>query len=321
MKKTGKQLLFLAVALVLVMVMIYSATRILDITRQQPEESFVSKTITRDGVDYFPRQDITVILVMGIDEMGPVVSSGSYRNTGEVDVVTLLILDEQDRSYSLLCLNRDTMVQMPALGLGGKQAGTAYGQLALSHTYGDGLEISCENTRKTVSDLLYGLRIDHYVAMNMDAIAIVNDAVGGVTVTVEDDFSQVGGTIPMGQVTLNGEQAVTFVRSRQGVGSQMNLSRMQRQQVYMEGFMQSLNKKLDQAESFVISTYEAVSDYMVTDCSSTVISGILNRCSDYTLKQIVSVPGENRMGEEFYEFYPDEQQLDALILQLFYAPK
>ena len=31
--------------------------------------------------------------------------------------------------------------------------------------------------------------------------------------------------------------------------------------------------------------------------------------------------GENKLGEEYYEFYADEEKLDALILQLFYAPK
>lgn len=316
---------FITSVLVLVLVMLYSGIRILEATVLAPDviqpDSTSSKTIVRDGVSYFPRQDITVILAMGIDERGPVRASNSYRNHGEADAVILLILDHSEETYSVLCLNRDTMVRMPALGIGGKQAGTFFGQLALSHTYGTGLEDSCENTRNTVSGLLYGIPIDHYIALNMDAIAILNDSVGGVTVHVTEDFSQVDPTISMGKVTLNGSQALTYVQSRMDVGSQLNISRMERQKDYMNGFMEALTGKLNQSDSYVLTTYDKVSAYMVTDCSVNVISGLLDRCSHYTLKEIVSPEGENVMGEEFYEFYIDEEKLDEMIIRLLYAEK
>ena len=40
-----------------------------------------TKTISRDGKDYYPRQDITVLMLTGIDQTGPVKSSQSYNNT------------------------------------------------------------------------------------------------------------------------------------------------------------------------------------------------------------------------------------------------
>ena len=199
-RKRNSRLAIGALILILVLVMIYSGLRILESTvfYSEPEEAAVAtKTITRNGTDYFPRQDITVILVMGIDEEGPVKDSGSYRNNGEADMVAAVMLDQADETYTVLTLNRDMMLEMPALGIGGKQAGTFYGQLALSHTYGSGLADSAENTRNTVSSLLNGITIDHYIAMNMDAIGILNDAVGGVTVTVRDDFSAVDESLTM----------------------------------------------------------------------------------------------------------------------------
>ena len=48
----------------------------------------------------------------------------------------------------------------------------------------------------------HDLAIDHYLAMNMDAVVEFNDAIGGVTVTVTDDFSKVDPTIPVGAVRL-----------------------------------------------------------------------------------------------------------------------
>lgn len=310
--------------LVLLLGLIFGGLHILESTvlsEDKETSQETSLTITRDGVDYFPRQDITVIMALGIDELGPVKSSESYRNDAEADAIVLLILDQKDESYTMLCLNRDMMVKMPALGLSGRPAGSYYGQLALSHTYGEGLADSCENTRNTISDLFHGINIDHYLAMNMEGIIFVNDALGGVTVTIEDDFSQVDSSMNMGEMTLMGEQALHFVQSRRGVGNQLNISRMKRQEQYMQGMMNALNVKLEQEDSFVIDLYEQVSDYMVTDCSVNVISGLLQRCSEYTLKEIVSPVGENVLGERHYEFYADEEKLDELALRLFYSPK
>lgn len=323
-KENARRIAYICIILILVLVILFSGLRILESTvffkGQGQEEVPVSKTITRNGVDYFPRQDITTVLVMGIDETGPVTDSGSYNNTGEADMVSLVIFDEANEVCNVLTLNRDTMVQMPVLGIGGRKAGTKYGQLALSHTYGSGLEDSCENTRETVSELLYGFSIDYYVAMNLDAIAIVNDAVGGVTVNVTDDFSDVDPTIQMGEMTLMGQQAIHYVQVRKELGDQKNVSRMQRQEAYMEGFLKAF-RDAGREEEFLINTYDAVAPYIVTDCSSTVLSSILRRYEDFALNEIVSPEGENVINEGYYEFHLDEEALDELILRLLYAPK
>lgn len=281
----------------------------------------VSKTVTRNGVEYFPRQDITVILVLGTDQYGPVEASIGYTNESRCDAVEVVILDHTAQNYTILSLNRDTMVTMPALGLGGKQAGTLYGQLALSHAFGDGLEESCENTRKTVSDLLYGITIDHYVALNLEGIIVVNDAVGGVTVNVKDDFSAIDPTITKGEMTLKGRQALYYVQTRLKVGDELNLSRMDRQQEYMMGLMEAFREKSGESDSFLLELFEQIGPYMVTDCSASVISGLLSRCSDYPMAEIVTPKGRNVRGEPYYEFYLDENKLDDLVLRLFYARK
>ncbi len=327
MKKqiTGKDIAFYAIILILVLVMIYSGLRILESTVFHKDQTGVtegtSKTIERDGVEYFPRQDITVVLLMGIDQEGKAQSSNSYNNPGAADMVSLLVFDETDSSCTVLCLNRDTMMEIPVLGIGGKPAGSRYGQLALSHGYGSGLHDSCENTRKAVSDFLYGLNIDFYLSVRMDAIALANDAVGGVTVNVTDDFSEADPTIGKGQVTLMGEQALSFVRSRKGVGNQLNISRIERQKAYMDGFLVALREKMDTSGSFMLELYEEISEYVVTDCSATTLSSLAKRYADYEIRDILHPEGENIQGEMYYEFYADEEKLDKLILDLFYAPK
>ena len=317
------RLMFVCVVLALLLLILYSGFRVLESTvflDAPPETQAESKTIEKAGVKYFPRKDMTVLMLMGINREGKVQPT-AFNHGGAVDMVNLVIFDEEREQYHVLSLNRDMMVNMPALNQHGKAVDTYYGQLAYAHTYGDGMAISCENVRKTVSDLLYGLDIDYYLAMNMDTIGILNDAVGGVTVEVTDDFSGVSADLPMGTVKLTGDQAVTFVQARWGVGDQLNLSRMARQKEYMEHFMESLGRTLEKQSDFAEKTYGKIVDFVVTDCTVQILSRLEKDYRDYTPGRFCSVEGENVLGEEYYEFYPDADALDELILDLFYAPK
>jgi len=325
MRKALGSVVFFIVVLALVFVMVYSGLQILESTvfrsGEEAVESVTSKTIVRDGVEYFPRQDITVMMVLGIDQFGPVASSNYYRNKGAADSIMLLIFDEKNEECTVLYLNRDTMLDISVLGVRGEYAGTTYGQLALAHTYGSGLEDSCENVKDTLQKFLPGMTVDYYVAMNMDVLPILNDAVGGVTVTVVDDFSAVDPSITMGELTLRGDQVINFVRTRKDVGDQRNVTRMQRQREYVAGFLSALREKENEDIDFIVNVYDAVYEYIVTDCSANTLSGMLDRYLDYPISEVISPEGDNVIGEEYYEFYVDEDALDALTLRLFYAPK
>lgn len=321
-KKIAAVFKFLLV-LLLLFVLLFSLLKIVQKTTKQRQEPQVyqSKTVVHDGVEYYPRQDIDVMLVMGIDEYGPVKASNSYNNTGEADTLLLLVFDHTNRQIHALNINRDTMAEIPVLGVDGRSAGTVFAQLALSHTYGSGLEDSCENTRTAVSAMLGGVPIEYYVSMNMDVVGIISDAVGGVPVRVTENFEASGSDIPMGETTLRGDQAIEYVRFRKNVGDEKNVSRMKRQMEFVDSFFVQLQKKLEQEPSFALTTYDEVSDYIVTDCSSTVLVSMMERYGDYELVKVKNLPGENRQGERYMEFYVEEQAKQKLVLELFYAPK
>ena len=317
-------LIFVAI-LILVLVLLYSGLQILESTVLRKDtgavQEFEKKTIYRDGVAYYPRLDTTVVMLTGVDTEGPMVSSGSYNNTAEADMVSLLIFDKTNERVDILTLNRDTMVKMQTLGIGGKPSGTRFGQLALAHTYGSGLKDSSRNLQNTVSELLYGIDIDHYITINMDAIALINDSVGGVTVEVTEDFSQVDPTIPMGTVTLMGDQAKNYVRLRYEVDDQMNVSRMERQKKYMEGFFAAMEQQTEADPYFLLSVYDEITDYMVTECSTTTLSNLIDDFGDYEMGDIISIDGDNIKGEKYMEYHLDEEDLDRVIFKYFYAPK
>ena len=125
----------------------------------------------------------------------------------------------------------------------------------------------------------------------------------------------------MGEMTLRGRQAITFVRSRKDVGDQQNTSRIQRHQEYLDGFYEAFQQQRQKGLNFVLEAYEAAAPYLVTNCSANAISGMMEQYSGYTLGEVYTLEGTSVRGEEYMEFYADEEKLDALILSLLYEPK
>ena len=65
--------------------------------------------------------------------------------------------------------------------------------------------MSCENTADAVSRMLGGLKIDGYYELPMDAIADLNDVVGGITLEIKGDFTVVNPAMEEGKtLTLSG---------------------------------------------------------------------------------------------------------------------
>ncbi len=322
-KKSRRKLLYVGVILVLVLVILFSGLQILESTVFMGGQHWLqtqSRVQIRNGVRYYPRKDITIVLLMGINQTGPVVPT-EYNQGGSVDMLALLVFDEQTKQCNVFSLNRDMMVYMPRLKEHGKEKGTLYAQLAYSHAFGDGMRDSCKNVCKTVSNILYGVHVDHYISLNMNAIEIINDSVGGVTVNITDDFSAVDATLTKGEVHLLGKHAVNFLQTRWDVGDELNLSRMERHKEYMRNFVPAVKAMIQENGLYVLETYAMLEPYIVTDCTSANFQQLAVDYGDYKLGDIYTVAGENILGETYWEFYADEQALDDLVISLFYAPK
>ena len=289
------------------------------------EESYEnpgSLTINYQGGQYRLRDDLETYLIIGLDKFTDTLSDpDAYINNQQSDFLFLMIVDKTNESYCAVHLNRDTMTEIQRLGVGGKRLGTFVGQLALSHTYGSGGKDSCRNTAEAVTNYLYGVPVDHYFAMTMDAIPVLNDLVGGVTVHVDDDFSAIDPALEQGKdVRLVGQQALTFVRARRGVNDQTNLSRMNRQREYIYGLYQQLSDKLHSIDGFSKRLASHLADFSVSDLTSTQLSNLADRMKDYRFTTIYTIPGEAVVGEKFMEFYTDDDALQELVVQLFFKP-
>lgn len=225
-------------------------------------------------------------------------------------------------SVRRLPLNRDTMTEITALGLAGERTGSFTGQLALAHTYGSGGLDSAHNEGRAVSTLLYGTEIDHVMAFTMDAVPVLTDAVGGVPVVVEDDFSAMTDQLPMGQeVTLRGNLALTFVRGRGSMGGEKtNLNRMARQNAYLQGLYRQLQGAA-QDEGFLTQLLLELSPYLDTDCTAAQLNDLYQTVVQDRLEVLDAPAGEAVEGSEFMEFYVDEDALQQTVIDLFYEQR
>ena len=273
-----------------------------------------------NGTAYAKREDLETVLLLGVDKFAGETPEG-YINNQQADFLLLLVMDKQHETCIPIQLNRDTMTEIQILGVTGEPAGTFTGQLALAHTYGSGEEDSCENTVLAVSNLLYGMEIDHYVSLTMDGVALLNDLVGGVTVEVLDDFSGIDDSLVQGEtVTLQGQQALTYVRSRGGMEDSSNLHRMERQRQYLAALQQQLKQASQQEDGFTLDALLQLNEYMVSDCTVNQLSDLGDSLATYQVSDILTTPGDAQEGEEFMEFTVDEDALQQLVMDVFYEP-
>lgn len=272
-----------------------------------------------DG-QWIAQKELETLLVIGLDDLGGFEVSNSYNNTSQADFMVLLIRNPADGSFQAIHLNRDTMTRIPVLGVTGQKAGYRTAQLALAYTYGRGQEDSCRNTMEAVSHLLYGVEIDHYIAVTMDSVPIVNDWVGGVTVEVLDDFTGVSDGLVKGESTrLHGQMALDYVRIRKGLDDSSNLHRMERQRQYANEWLK-LATPLFKNPGAVIDLVVQLSDYHYSDCTAGELADFANAYAANPFESVHTLKGENVQGEVYMEYHLDEDAVRDMVLSLFFEP-
>lgn len=288
----------------------------------QPEMPTIPDNAVKYEDEYYvPKEGLQTILMMGLDKFEREISTIAYTNKMQSDFLMLVIIDEKEQVCDLLHLNRDTMTEIPMLGLKGANTGSLTGQLALAHTYGSGGSDSCINAVRAVSGFLKGIKIDHYMTLTMDGVGKLNDMVGGVTLTLMDDLTEYDPAMVQGaEMTLKGDQALYYVRARKDVGDNTNLRRMERQRQYLEEFYNRLMEKNRQDDEFLASAVMKIGDDFETDCTVNQLDKLSDLMEICTVRPIVTIPGEAVQGEEFIEFYADEEALAQTVINLFYEP-
>ena len=273
-------------------------------------------TVQAAGRTWRRKTNLESYLFLGIDTLGKAEGTQSYVAGGQADAQILLVVDHTARTWQMLQINRDSMVQVPVLSMMGTVPYTIRQQIALAHAYGNGREQSCENNVKAVSMLLGDQPIDGYLSLTMGGVGVLVDLVGGVTLTLASDLSAIDPALTQGAtVTLNGEQALAYVHTRQNVDDQTNLARMDRQRQFLRAFEEQA-RQMD--PSFALDAYQAAEDYIITNLSSGRAVNLAGQLQQYTQLPVLTIAGENTVEDGYWAYELDQDSLQQTILQLFY---
>ncbi|WP_059173070.1 LCP family protein [Bacillus sp. FJAT-27445] len=171
-----------------------------------------SKTVHRK-IDLDKGEPISILL-LGVDQRD--------GDRGRPDSLMLLTLNSDDESIKMVSIPRDTYAKISGKGVEDK--------INHAYTYG-GVDMSV----KTIENFL-NVPVDYFIAVNTNGFQELVDTVGGVTVNNKLDFSYGKFHFPVGQLHLNGEEALKFTQMRH-LDPNSDFGRQERQQKVIQALI------------------------------------------------------------------------------------
>ncbi|RNL71388.1 LCP family protein [Streptomyces sp. I6] len=172
------------------------------------------------------------ILLIGSDSRAGAENGKYGRDKGvqRSDTTILLHIAGDRRSVTAVSVPRDLLVGIPSCRTAqGTRSPARYAQFNSAFAVGGA---AC--TIRTV-ERLTGVRIDHHVVVDFHGFTSMVDAVSGVTVclpaAIDDRDARL--KLSAGRQTLDGEQALGYVRARKSLGNGSDTERMDRQQQFL----------------------------------------------------------------------------------------
>lgn len=219
--------------------------------------------------DFSTRVSVTntpfIIYISGID------TYGSITTVSRSDVNMIVTVNPNTKKILLTSIPRDYYVTLANMKKKDK----------LTHSGIAGPE----NTVKTMAQFL-GTDINYYARVNFTSLVTMVDALGGITVNVDQDFSAGGYTYKLGFQQMNGKEALAYSRERHSFADGDNVRVKHQQDVLMA----MLNKMMSPA---VITNYssvlKAISGCFETNMASSDITDLIkmqiNDNASWTFKQ------------------------------------
>ncbi|MFE5031159.1 LCP family protein [Streptomyces sp. NPDC056683] len=178
------------------------------------------------------------ILVLGSDsrsgkenkKLGGGSSSGARSDTAMV-----VHVDAGRTSATIVSIPRDTLVTRPSCPLSsGGSTSVAYNAM-FNSAYSVGGAVCAVKTVESIT----GVRMDHYLEIDFSGFAKLVDALGGVTVTTDQDIDDADSHLHLKKGThhLDGTQALALARTRHGIGDGSDLGRIGLQQKLVKALL------------------------------------------------------------------------------------
>ncbi|MET7680097.1 LCP family protein [Streptomyces sp. NPDC005423] len=217
------------------------------------------------------------ILVLGSDsrsgkanqQLGGGDSSGARSDTAMV-----VHIDAGRTGATVVSIPRDTLVTRPSCPLSSGGSTPVAHNVMFNSAYSVGGPVCAVKTVESIT----GVRMDHYVEIDFSGFAKLVDALGGVTVTtdqdIDDDKSHLN--LKKGTHHLDGKQALAMARTRHGIGDGSDLGRIGLQQKLVKALLGQIaaNDLLtDPAKLYDVT--DAVTDSLTTDTGLDSLSELI----------------------------------------------
>ncbi|MBG0853122.1 LCP family protein [Streptomyces spinoverrucosus] len=181
------------------------------------------------------------ILVLGSDSRSGAENQalgGGDSSGARSDTAMVVHLDAGRTEGTVVSIPRDTLVTRPSCPLesGGESAEAS--NVMFNSAYSVGGPVCAVKTVESMTNV----RMDHYIEIDFAGFAKLVDALGGVTVTTEEDIDDEDShlTLPAGTHHLDGEQALGLARTRHGIGDGSDLGRIGLQHQLVKALLEQI---------------------------------------------------------------------------------
>ncbi|MFC5604184.1 LCP family protein [Sporosarcina koreensis] len=298
-KKSYRKLLFWAggfVLLLLVSIVCYALFFVNELTETAKEihEPMVRVfSEKREDPITFKDKDPFSVLILGVDERD--------GDKGRSDTMIVLTVNPTLQSTKMLSIPRDTYSEIVGMGFEDK----------MNHAYAFG---GIEMSLVTVEHFL-DIPIDYVVQVNMESFKDIIDAIGGVSVTNTLNFSVDDHSFPEGELTLDGEEALAFVRMRMD-DPRGDFGRQDRQKQVIQGVLQK-GSKLSSLLKFK-SIFETIGNNVRTNMTFDEMVEVQKNYRDAakSVEQIRFEKGEGKRMDGIWYYMMDSEELEDVKAEL-----
>ncbi|WAZ23559.1 LCP family protein [Streptomyces cinnabarinus] len=207
------------------------------------------------------------ILVLGSDSRDGAENQalgGGDSGGARSDTAMVVHLDAGRSEATVVSIPRDTLVTRPSCPLEDGGSTEVAHNAMFNSAYSVGGPVCAVKTAESMTDV----RMDHYVEIDFAGFANLVDALGGVTVTTEEDIDDEDShlTLEAGTHHLDGEQALALARTRHGIGDGSDLGRIELQQQLVKALLTQISATdllTDPAKLYRVA--DAVTGSLTTD--------------------------------------------------------
>ena len=259
-------------------------------------------TASKGHFDLFKKREN--ILLLGVDSNGP--DSDPFEKT-RTDTMMLISLDNSSKSVNVISIPRDSKVYIEGHGIDKINAAHVAGGIPL--------------TLDTVQEM-FGIKVDHYVMVNYDAVKEIVKILGTIPVTVDKKlkYTDYSGklfiNLEPGIQELNAEQVEQFARFRHDVYG--DIGRIERQRMLVKGII----AKIQSPESIaklpeIIST---TSNYIKTDMTIFDLTRYAGIAKNININDVVvaTLPGQPSENSYISYWILDPDKVQSVIDKLVY---